>query len=82
MNSSPTVRRLSLGVDDLAQRVDELVGGVDVDDIDVHIPPEGVEDALRLFAAHEPVIHEDAGKLVSDGFVYQACRYGRVDAAR
>ena len=72
---------LVLGVDDLAQRVDELVGGIDVDDIDVHVTPERVEDALGLLAAHEAVVHEDTGELIAYGPVYETCRYGRIDAA-
>ena len=42
---------------------------------------EGAHDALRLLAAEEAVVDEDAGELVADGAVDESGRDGGVDAA-
>ena len=42
---------------------------------------EGVDDTLRLLAAQEAVVDEDAGQLVADGFVDERGGDGGVDAA-
>ena len=59
----------------------EALRGVDVDQVHLQVAAEGVEDALRLLAAQQAVVDEDAGQLVADGAVDERRRDRRVDAA-
>ena len=72
---------LLFGVGDAGELVEEAVGGVDVDELDLEVAAEGVDDALGLFAAQEAVVDEDAGELVADGAVDEGGGDGGVDAA-
>ena len=82
MNSSPTIWRFGSGVGDARQAAQEALGGIDVDEVDLQVAAERVDDALRLFAAQQAVVDEDAGELVADRPVHQRRRDRGVDAAR
>ena len=72
---------LLLGVDHPGERVEKLVGGVDVDEVDVALGAHDVDDPVALAAPEQPVVDEDAGQLVTDGAMHERRRDGRVDAA-
>ncbi len=77
----PDPAALLLRVDDAGERVEELVGGVDVDELDVALRAHHVDDAIALTAPQEAVVDEDAGQLVADGAVHQGRRDRGVHAA-
>src|SRR2546425_1011671 len=66
---------------DAAQRRIELLGGVDVDDLHVHVLREGVHHLRRLVQAQEAVVDEDAGELLADGAVDERRGDRGIDAA-
>jgi hypothetical protein len=63
---------LDLGVADAGQALQEAVGCLDVDQIDLEVASEGVLDLLRLAGAEQPMVHEDTDELVAHGPVHQS----------
>ena len=66
-NCSPMILRFSSGSVMPRESLEEPLAGVDVDELDAHVPPEGLHDLLGLALAHEPGVDVDAGELVADG---------------
>ena len=62
-NSSPIALRLASGSVTPGERVEEAVAGVDVDQLDAHVAPEGLDDLLALVLAHQPGVDVDAREL-------------------
>jgi hypothetical protein len=50
--------------------------------IDAHVALKRLDDALRLIAAQQPVVDEDARELVADGTMHEGGGDGGVDTAR
>ena len=82
MNSRPMILRFCSGSLTPAERGEELVAGVDVDDAGVQAAGEHLHDQPRLVQAQQPVVDEDAGQLVADGAVDERRRHARIDPAR
>ena len=70
-----------LGVIDAGERLQELVGRVDMDKRDVEVAAEQAHHLVRFPLPHEPVIDEHAGQLIADRFVDQHRRHRRIDPA-
>ena len=64
------------------QPVEEPVGGVDVDQLDTHVPAERLGDLGALAETHQPGVDVDARQAVADRPVHEGGGDGRVDAAR
>ena len=63
------------------QRVQELVGRIHVDEMDVPLPRHDVDHAVSLAAAQQTVVDEHTRQLLADGAVHEGRRHRRVDAA-
>ena len=72
---------LLLGLGDAPQPLEEPLAGVDVDELDAHVPPEGLDDLLGLALPHQPGVDVHAGELVADGPVDERRGHGGVDPA-
>ena len=59
-----------LGFGDACQVAEELLGGIDADDVESE-DAVVVEHLLELVLAQHAVVDEDAGEALSDGFVEQ-----------
>ena len=70
-----------LGVDHAGERVEELVGGVDVDEVDVALGAHHVDDPIALASTEQAVVDEDAGQLIADRAMHQRRSDRRVHAA-
>ena len=64
-----------------ASALEEPVGGLHVDEVDVELAAEGLLDLVALAGAHEAGVDEDAGELVADRLVDERGGDRRVDAA-
>ena len=82
MKVSPMILRFCLGVGDPGQGVEEPVGRLHVDQVDVEVGPEGLLDLLGLACPQQAVVDEHAGQLVADRLVDQSGCHRRVDASR
>src|SRR6266581_6297089 len=67
---------------DSIQPSEEAVGSVYPDHVHPEVLSKGVQIALVLLASQQPIVHEDAGQLISDRAMDQRCYHSRVDAAR
>ena len=81
MNSRADDLALLLGVGDPGERGEELLAGVDDDEVDAGRRDEVLLDLLGLAVAQQPVVDEHAGQLVADGLLHQGRGDGGVDAA-
>ena len=72
---------LLLGIDDPGECVEELVGGVDMDEPDMPLGGHHIDHAVTLATPEQPVVDEDAGQLITDCAVHQCGRDRGVDAA-
>ena len=72
---------LLLRLDDAVQPVEEPVGGVDVDQLDTHVPAERLGHLGALAETHQPGVDVDARQAVADRPVDEGGGDGRVDAA-
>ena len=70
---------LFFGVGNAFQRPQELLTGIHVDDVQVHVLGEGVHYLRGLVQPQQAVVDEHAGELLADGLVDQRCGYGRID---
>ena len=61
---------LALGVGHPGQGLEESVGGLHVDQVDVELAAEGLLHLLGLVGPHEPGVDVDTGELVTDGLVH------------
>ena len=68
-----------LRVDDPGERVEELVGCVDVHEIDMALGAHDVDDPVALATPEQPVVDEDAGQLVADRAMHERRCDRRVD---
>ena len=71
---------LGLGLGDIDKLVEEAVGGVDVDEVGVHLVLEDVDDLPALALAHESMIHVHTDELLADGLDKKCRDDGAVDA--
>jgi len=55
-----------LGVDDPVERVEELIGCVDVHEVDVALGAQHIDDPVALTATEQTVVDEYAGELIAD----------------
>ncbi len=62
---------LLLRVGDPFQFIQEVHGGVHVNQVQVMVLPKQVKDFLGFAFAQQAVVHEDAGQAVADGPVHQ-----------
>ena len=62
---------LLLGVGDAGELADEAFAGIDVLDVDVEALVEELHQELGLALAHEALVDEHAGELITDGLVQQ-----------
>ena len=81
MNSVPMILRFSSGSTTPASLVRKRSCACDVHQWHVEMADEGVFHFLALALAHEPVVHEDAGQLISDGLVGEQRRNGGIHPA-
>ena len=81
MNNLPMVLRFCFRVVDAGERLEESVGGVDVDQRNVVVAAEQRHDLFRFAEAKEPVIDEHAGELLADRLVNEHGGDGGIDAA-
>ncbi len=81
MNSSPISRRFSSGSSTPLEPREEPVLCLHVDERHLEVAAERLHDLLGLVGAHEAVVDEDAGELVTDCLVHEQRGNGRVDAA-
>ena len=81
MNRRADGLALCFGVGDAGELAEEQVGGVAMHQRDVVVVAEEVDHLLRLAAAQQAVIDEDAGELVADRLVDQHGGDRGVDAA-
>lgn len=58
---------LGLGLLDVHELVQEAVGGVNVNQVGIHLIFEDVDDLLALALAHQAVVHVHADELLADG---------------
>ncbi len=72
---------LLLRIGDPRERLEEAVGRLHVDEVDVELAAEGLLDLLALGGSHEPGVDVDTGELVADRLVDERGRDRRVDAA-
>ncbi len=70
---------LALGIGHSFQCGEVTVGRLDVHQVDLELPAEGVLDLIRLTGAHEARVHEHAGELLADGLVDECGGHRRVD---
>ena len=70
---------LLLGVGDPVERGEELLAGVDDDQVDAGRRDELLLDLLGLTGPQQPVVDEHAGQLVADGALHQRGGHGGVD---
>ena len=82
MNVSPMILRFRSGIDDVVERVEEPVGRLHVDEVDVELAAERLLDLVGLAQPQQPGVDEHAGELVADRLVHQRGRDRGVDAAR
>jgi hypothetical protein len=74
---------LALRVGHAFQPVQEKLGGILVLELELKVSPEDFLDNFRLAPAEHPVIHEDAGQLISNCFVNECgCHAGIHSAAQ
>ena len=72
---------LTLRIGDALQRVQEILGGVDGDQLYALFPLKGLYDLLWLIQAHQAVVDENAGQLIAYGAMDEHSRHCRVDPA-
>ena len=72
---------LVLRVEHAGEGLEEPVGRLHVDQVDVELAPEGLLDLLGLAGPHQAGIDEHAGQLVTDRLVDQGGRDRRVHPA-
>ena len=72
---------LALGVGHAGQQAQEMVGGIDIDQIGVQAVLKHLDDTLGLVLAHEAMVDVDADELLADGLDQQSGNDGRVDTA-
>ena len=72
---------LGLGLLDVHELVQEAVGGVNVNQVGIHLIFEDVDDLLALALAHQAVVHVHADELLADGLDEQGRDNRTVDAA-
>ena len=82
MKVTPMIRRFFSGSVMPARRSRNSVAGIDRLDAEMEGVAEELHDPLRLVAAQDAVVDEDAGELIADGAVDQRRGDGGVDAAR
>ena len=75
------MRLLLLGIGDPGQGLEESVLGLDVDQLDCEMRPEGRLHLLCLTGSKQTVVDEDACQLVADRRMHQRRRHRRVDTA-
>ncbi len=78
----PDALAFDLRVVDAREVVEEGVACVGDAEVDLEVILEGVLDEVAFFVAQEPVVNEDAGELVADGFVQECGDDGGIHAAR
>ena len=73
---------LCFRIGNIGQLVEEAVGGVDVDEICVHLVTEDLDDLFAFTLAHEAVVDMHADKLFADCLDEQSRDNRAVDSAR
>ena len=73
--------RLRLRIGDAGQIGEEVLLGIDGDQVHALVLLEGLDDLLRLALAQQAVVDKDAGQPVADGAMDQRRRHRAVDAA-
>ena len=71
---------LLLGVGDASEVGEELLGGIDTDDVETKTLVV-LHNVAELILAEHAVIDEDAGEVLADGFVEKDGGHARIDAA-
>ena len=72
---------LAFGVGDTGQQAQEMIGGIDVNQVGIQAVPEHLDDTLGLVLTHEAVVDVDADELLADGLDQQSGNDGRIDTA-
>ncbi len=65
----PDALAFDLWVFDAGEIIEELFGCVGDPEVDMEVVLEGVLYKVAFFFSEEPVVDEDAGELVADGFM-------------
>ena len=73
---------LPLGVGDAGKVGEELVGRIDVHELDADVALERFDHLRAFVLAHEPGVDVHARELRTDRPVHECCRHRRVDASR
>ena len=73
---------LALGVTDPGEGVEEFGAGVDGDEFDAHLIAEGVDDLFGFVEAEQAVVDKNTGEVVTNCFVDEQGRHGRIDPTR
>ena len=62
---------LVLRIGDAREALEELVAGVDVDELDALMPPKRLDDLLGFALAHQSGVDEHARELGPDGAMHE-----------
>ena len=79
--SSPTIFRLPLGVGHAGEPLEEAVGRLDGDQVDLEVARKGLLHLLDLALPKQPVVDKNAGQLVAYRAVGQSRGNSGIDAA-
>ena len=73
---------LALGLDDVVERAEEPVAGLDVHEVDVELAQERLLDLLGLVKPEQSGVDEHAGELIADRLVHDRRGDRGIDATR